>query len=83
MLVGSGLMAVGSLVTMETFVSMHVGSSGPVVAFSWEDISTSVALSEEQTSSWGTVEDAARRARTWLLRSRGFGELDIVIGTLT
>lgn len=67
---------------MESFGSTLLGSSGPAVGFAWEDITTSVVWSEELPSPWGAVEDAARRARTWLLRSRGFGELDIAIETL-
>lgn len=67
---------------MESFGSTPLGSSGPSVGFPWEDITTSVAWSEVLPSPWGAVEDAARRARTWLLRSRGFGEPDIAIETL-
>lgn len=55
----------------------------PAVGFPWEDITTSVVWSGELPSPGGAVEDAARRARTWLLRSRGFGELGIAIETLS
>lgn len=79
---GPGLVAAGGLVTVETFWSTHPGSSGPALWFPWEDNTTSAVRSEELPSPWGTVEDAARRARTWLLRSSGFGEVDIAIETL-
>lgn len=55
----------------------------PAAGFSWEDISASVIRSEVEASPWGAAEEeAASRARTWLLRSRGFGELDVATETL-